>query len=946
MLPGKMYLKDNGPAFQLVNHASIVVTSDELLLAIAENPNKPVKGLDFGNAEKMESFCEYADRLKENNVSWVTFFHDYFFGGNKRELGPTHPEFIEAVKIIHNECKKRGMGIGASIINPLDLGRDFKNKYKTGGIHRIYFEGLLNETGEFSFTGYMPKKWTNNKGSIELEFAKLRLFAFNVTDCAGEDYTVVPYDSITEIKDGFSYGILPPEQADENIAVKNFENSYIKIEGKTKIHGSRVLAVLYMATPEMDYFHPEAQDYINGIIDMYDSHGVRFSEFYSDEMHIQFDWDFAHFGPNEIPTRYMTDNFENVLAEKDVLFAEFDKLLVYHCNMTNGRFGGSNATQHVMGTSPELLYKTFYLRKIYFETLQKTVVGLIDSARKYSEGLYGFKVRTLGHATWQESPTCDKYHKNGVFQAAAQAGASMYDYTPDYVYSSSIREAISACYDYFQWNDYFSGGGNDFCECGWFDRNYHGGAMAASFAALNRYERCYWGAWGFPEEAGRRFYALSAAYGAGGGQNSWVTDGRMRISEAVIIYPKDLLYCNERFGSWTVQYGYANYITADKFEMESKIKDGRIYAGNTSYGAVIVAFEPFANDSFISKLEEFAMSGGTVLWTAAFPVRENGYANPLWENLFGIKQHNAILSGGKTRAVSFGGIFSGIPDMPVPTDFLVDRVYFVECKDSAPVAYINTDDGNKKTIGAIRTVGKGRACYIGCRLRDDQAKSTGKDISALFDVLYELGVYKGASDTDYLARKGEYYFARFANGAKSASVHTRDIAENWDGGFFRDKEKDGEIMRGRSLPSTALIFDNKSVEDDKITYTGENVVLWRVDNTGKLEAFTGYSTSEITVNGILYKFCGGNENIDISFAPVHSERLPDECKGGLWLYSTAKEIAIPNASPLPRDAVCYLNVSGDGIVLERADAEYTVNDGHIEFRIPDSLLGKQLVWLW
>ena len=938
-----VYLKDRGPAFHSVRHAGIVVTSDELLRAVAKDPNKPVKGLDFGNVEGEVSFAEYADRLQKQNISWVTFFHDYFFGGNKRELGPTHPEFIEATKTIHDECAKRGMGIGASIINPLDLGRDFSEKYKAGGVHRVYFEGLLPGDGAFSLSGYMPKKWTNNKGPIELELARIRLFSFEVSEVGEGDYTVVPYESIREIKENFGHEVFVSEQPPENTP-KNFENSYIRITGKTQNPGNRVLAVLYMKTPEMDYFHPEALPYIKGILDMYNAHGIQFCEFYSDEMHIQFDWDFAHFGPNEITTRYMTENFERELAKKDPLFSDFDKLLVYGCNMTNGRFGGSGITQHVMGTSPELLYKTFALRKIYFETLQKTVVDLIDGARKYSEALYGFPVRTLGHATWQESPTCDKYHRDGNFQAASKAGASMYDYTPDFVYSSSIREAISACYDYFAWNDYYSGGGNDFCECGWFDRNYHGGAMAASFGALNRYECCYWGAWGFPGEAGRRFHALATAYGAGGGQNAWANEGRMRVCETLVIYPKDLLYCNERFGSWTVQYGYANYITADKFESETKIENGRLYAGNSSYGAVVVAFEPFAGEAFIKKLGEFAASGGTVLWSSVFPVCEDGYANPAWEALFGVKQPGPVLSGEKTDKVCFGGVFEGVADMPVLTDFVIDRVYPVECTDSVPAAYIAEPGGGKKTVGAIKPFGKGRVCYLGCRLRDDQSESTGGDISTFTDVLYALGVFSGEDDADYLARKGDYYFARFANGAKSASVHSRSITEDWEGGFFRDKEKDDAALANRELPPMELDFDDITVEGDKIGYSGEGFVFWRKGGDGELEAFTGYKTTKIRLNGAEYSFC--DQKADISFAPLHPERLPEGYSNGFWLYSTSGKVTVPNRTLPEGGAACYQNLSGDGLVLEKAGASYIKKGDSVEFCLPDNLLGRQLVWLW
>jgi hypothetical protein len=330
---------------------------------------------------------------------------------------------------------------------------------------------------------------------------------------------------------------------------------------------------------------------------------------------------------------------------------------------------------------------------------------------------------------------------------------------------------------------------------------------------------------------------------------------------------------------------------------------------------------------------------------SAFPVKEDGYANPKWEKLFGVKQTAPVLSGIYTKSVPFAEIFASLPDMPVLSDFLVDRFYPFECDGSEPAAYI-AESGDKKVVGSIKDAGKGKVCYMGFRLRDDQSKSTGGDISALFDVLYKLGVYKGEDSADYLARKGEYYFARFKNGAISASVHTRDIAEDWEGGFFRDKEKDGEAMKGRVLPPMRLKLKNKQVEGGKITYSGDGFVLWRLyAGKGSLEAFTGYNTQKIEINGVLYKFC--DKNINISFAPLHNERFPEGCGGGLWLYSTGNNITVPNTTMPKTGALCYLNVSGDGKILEAAkNVKCTVKNGEIEFYIPDDCLGRQLIWLW
>src|ERR1043166_9641280 len=181
-------------------------------------------------------------------------------------------------------------------------------------------------------------------------------------------------------------------------------------------------------------------------------------------------------------------------------------------------------SQHVFGPAPGDIYATWKFRRDYYRFLTDSVVDLFIRAKKYGEKIFDRKtIWTRAHATWQESPTCD--HVDAKWKPEG-AETSHYDFTPAYEWSSSIRENVSACYDYFRWGDFLTGMGNDFPECGLIDRNYYGAAMAASFGAFNGFPYSYWGHWGSPAVVAQRVADVAAAYGfAGYGRNYGYVQG-------------------------------------------------------------------------------------------------------------------------------------------------------------------------------------------------------------------------------------------------------------------------------------------------------------------------------------------------------------------------------------------------------------------------------------
>src|SRR5437764_10041796 len=131
------------------------------------------------------------------------------------------------------------------------------------------------------------------------------------------------------------------------------------------------MVVAVYRTPEIDYFAEGALDYMKSIIDKHAQAGIIYQGFYSDEMHIQFDWGLdSHFGLDEVTTRYLTPNLaKEYTSLYGGEFEDFAKYLVYFSYHQHDFLSGEEAglpAQHVMGKSPQGVYKTWLFRKRYF----------------------------------------------------------------------------------------------------------------------------------------------------------------------------------------------------------------------------------------------------------------------------------------------------------------------------------------------------------------------------------------------------------------------------------------------------------------------------------------------------------------------------------------------------------------------------------------------------
>ncbi len=850
---------------------------------------------------------------KEANTEILQISYDFFFGGSVRTLFPDSEKTVQAYKVIYDLAKEYGLKFSASISNPLDLGGGYVKNHSEVGYSWHYHEGRIDENGFYDVPMTMQTQWSNNKGPVRLKLDRIVAYAFHEERVGNSSYFYVNPDEILDI----SATAKLEEVASEETSKRGNCSIAVRVRGKWEDHKpgyDRVLTVLVYRTQEIDYFADGALDYMKGIIDLHADAGITYQGFYSDEMHIQFDWDSnVHFASTEVTTRYLTPNLaKRYAALYGSEFEDFGKYLVYFSYHQHDFCKDQRdlPAQHIMLPGEEGVYKTWLFRKHYFELLNDVVVGLCSDVKKYTEKKFNNPVTAHGHATWKESPTLDKnYPEMKWYSLRRDDLFSRYDYHPAYVASSSIIEAVAGCYDYFRWNDYFTGGGTDHAEHGYSDRNYYTQAFGCSLRDLNETKDGYAGGWGSPEPIIERMNAVGRTYGNGGFRgmtvDRFVQNAKSRLTDVLAVYPLDLIYSEERFGSWMVQYGYCNYITEMKLLEHAKVVDGALEVYGNRYRALVFMYQSFVGQKTLDLLKEFLSQGGRVLWMATPPVKQwDTYTIPVdWQNLFGVKPNSELYKGqtAQDEYIHFAESV-GTADMKIPTDFLPDFVYDVAAVDAAPIAWLG-----EKAVGFEKTYpGGGKAVYLAFRARDDQSKSMGSDISTLFDVLCYMGAYSDATGEKISRPEGARYVVnRFPNGAVSLAPHYRTFSECWPGLYGRDPKQDEEYLQGRELPSTEISLCDKEIFDTKVSYFGTGTLSYNLCD-GKLYGFAG-NGGRIFLNGISYNIAAPGS--DCGFAYLSKEHL-DVKKAAVVRYAAAGRVTIPNSLNMtaPKAAVCKLNL--------------------------------------
>jgi hypothetical protein len=575
------------------------------------------------------------------------------------------------------------------------------------------------------------------------------------------------------------------------------------------------------------------------------------------------------------------------------------------------------------------------------------------------------------HATWAESPTCDAWAVGGVHESwSAAEHRRRYEYTPDFIWSNTVHQAASACADYFAWNDFLTGGNDDTAEGGYADRNYYGQALACSLAALNRRPLASAGMWGMPAPVRERMQAVSEVFGAGGHPAfRAVVDYAPRQIEVLFLYPQDLVAVEERFGSWMVQYGYANYITAEKLLEHGRITgDGLLAVKDARYRALCALYEPFPDEQLLALLHAFVASGGTVIWSSVPPlcslagddVRERWMAG-----LFGVQVDGTPDPLGlalPARCVRFEGALSEVAPLPILTDFAVDRVFPVRPLEGTEVVATLRTGGAPRTICVgtrKRHPGGGQAVYLGFRPRDDQAASTGVEARTWFEVLHALGAYPpsgtfaGNDNPTVISRTAETLACAFPNGAVALCPHYRHHEESWPGGFFRDEEEDRRILAQNPLPGDEILLESLPIAGQRVTYRGRHAVAWRRDGEGRLIAFAGLGCTAIELDGQLYAWA--DQAVDMAWHPLWPEHETPAYRPlyRVWC-GTQGRVCVPLHLPQGEAVEAWLGAYQPGNARPRREAvgrvgygqgkvPFKIVEGGLELDVDDALCAH---WLY
>lgn len=944
----------------MLPRASIILVSDQQLDELTD-PDKEID-LSLSSTPNKTTLRKLCEQHQAGGVKTVIVAFDEFWsayrpgqGGQPRAFTPDMPDYLTRIKQISDFAGQYGIGLELSLLSPLELGRAYQQK--TGLLRGIeprlvsdasaslipqgesgrwvqYREGWRDpKTGEFTVQLWEQRQWTNNKGTILLTRTGVRLFAYRERRIGNTDFYAVDPKSIVELK-------TPPQISVSESAGSGSPAHRLTLQGRGETEVAdldRVLVVVSYQTPEMDYFSPKALPYLKELVQDYHRAGVRLNGLYSDEIHIQGDWNyFGHHDEGEFTLRYLTPNLARKFAELyGAEFADFEKYLVYFCRGQHGFLPNLDArapAQHVLGNTPDDVQRTWLLRRRYYDLLEKTVADLFVQAKQYAEQLYGHELEARAHATWAQSPTIDHWRSGGSPHAPRQ-----YDYTANFVWSNTVQQAACACSDYFRWNEFLTGGGNDHAEGGWSDRDYYGLALACSTGILNKVPNSYAAAWGMPNVALARHHALEDAFGAWGRpQFMAVTEGVHRDIEVLMLYPISLVAADERFGSWMVQYGYANYVTPEKLLQYGHVNDnGTITMAGRTFSTLVALFEPLPPAGLIEFLEQFVARGGRLIWSGPLPRFDLAGADvrARWQTLCGIKRydvaHQGLIAAG-ARA-EFAGPLTTVPEQTILTDFIVDWIYPVDPADGVEVVA----HAYGRTVGLHRKVGDaGLVIYLGFRPRDDQSASLGYEARTWFEILLALGAYPmtragllANDNPSVISRTTPWLATRFPNGATIIAVHYRSHVESWPGGFHRDEKRDAEIIQQNPLPAEALELRDLDVNGHRVSYQGRLIVAFRLDANQRLVAFSGYDCAAISVDGREHRFAD-QPFATIGWAPVPANRrVPGGAILEVWIQGEG-EVRLPLAEPV-RSPVLFFAHGRAGALAEEIPCE--AKDGGLRF---------------
>ena len=291
-------------------HTTLILTDEKQLERIAYAPDEPLfddedRGFSgerhglYPKGTTLDSFMADAAQRGCTRVSPTIFS----LAAPRAPANPDSEITVKAYQVICEKARAHGMTFGASLISPLDLGGGYAKTHENTGRTWQMAEADLQD-GHFSLEMREQMQWYNNKGPIALRLTRLMAYAFDEERLGDSANFYVNAAAMEDITPSVRFERLA---GTEKVTGSGYGYRLMRVSGDCGSAKGHVMVLAEYATPELDYFADNALPYIQSVVDLHAQNGIAYEGFYSDEMHIQFDWDLnEHFGPTEIRTRYVT----------------------------------------------------------------------------------------------------------------------------------------------------------------------------------------------------------------------------------------------------------------------------------------------------------------------------------------------------------------------------------------------------------------------------------------------------------------------------------------------------------------------------------------------------------------------------------------------------------------------------------------------------------------